>query len=269
MPGILAGSRAVVFGGGRGIGRATALALGDAGAAVGVIDIESDRASAVADELGALGATAQAYSADVRSSASVDEVTQQAVDGLGGLDVVVTVIGGMAAFAPFRHLHEYSDDEVDLILDVNLRYIFRVARAAIAVMIAQGSGGSIVSIGSISGLAGGPHHSPYGVAKAGLSNLAHSVAAEYGRFGIRMNVVSPGGIDSPAVAEARPADEYAEMTAKTPLGRRGIPEDIADAVVFLASAKASYITGQTLVVDGGMTSRYPHTVQNGHITEGG
>ena len=268
-PQLVAGQGAVVFGGGRGIGQATALALGAAGAAVAVVDLEAERAHATADRLRELGATAAAFPADVRSAGDIERVLTAAAAELGGIDTVVTVVGGMNAFAQFRNLHEYSDEEWELLLDVNIRYVFRVVRAALPIMLDQGRGGSIVSVGSISGAVSAPHHVPYGVAKAGLANMAPSVAAEYGRFGIRMNVVAPGSVDAPAVVRGQSDAQYAEMTAKIPLQRRGRPEDIADVVVFFASPMSRYVTGQTLVVDGGVSIRYPHLVRHGHPTEGG
>jgi 3-oxoacyl-[acyl-carrier protein] reductase len=269
VAGLLVGKRSLIFGAGRGIGRATTLALAAAGSAVGVVDVDAERAAVVAGEARALGVLAKPYQADVRSTEDVDRVVRVAASCLGGLDGVVTVVGGMAEFAAFKNVHEYTDPEWDLIVDVNLRYVFRVARAAIAVMIEQGSGGSIVSVGSISGMAGGPHHSPYGSAKAGLVNLARSVAAEYGHLSIRMNVVAPGSIDAPAVASARTSSEYDELTAKIPLGRRGTPEDVADVIAFFVSDLSRYVTGQTLLVDGGVTVRYPHRVQNARASEAG
>lgn len=259
----------VVFGGGRGIGRATALALGSAGAAVAVVDLEAERAQATVDQLRDLGATTEAFPADVRSADEIERVLTAVAGHLGGIDAVITVIGGMNAFAQFKHLHEYSDAEWELLLDINVCYVFRVVRAAVPIMLAQGRGGSIVSVGSISGAVSAPHHTPYGVAKAGLVNMARSVAAEYGRFGIRMNVVAPGSVDAPAVVRGQTDAEYAEMTARIPLQRRGRPEDIADVVVFFASPMSRYVTGQALMVDGGVSIRYPHLVRNGHPTEGG
>ncbi len=268
-PQLLAGQSTVIFGGGRGIGRATALALGAAGGTVAVVDLEAERAQATVDLLRDTGAAATAFTADVRSAGEIDRVLTAAAERQGGIDTVVTVVGGMNAFAQFRHLHEYTDEEWELLLDVNLRYVFRVVRAAVPIMLAQGRGGSIVSVGSISGAVSAPHHVPYGVAKAGLVNMARSVAAEYGRSGIRMNVVAPGSVDAPAVVRGQTDAAYAEMTAKIPLQRRGQPEDIADVVVFFASPMSRYVTGQALVVDGGVSIRYPHLVRNGHPTEGG
>ena len=268
-PQLMDGQRTLIFGGGRGIGRATALGLGAAGSAVAVVDIDAERAAATVAEIRAAGGTAEALQADVRSGDDIDRVVTAAAASPGGLDAVVTVVGGMNAFAAFRHLHEYSDDEWELLLDVNVRYVFRVVRASVTTWLAQGRGGSIVSVGSISGAVSAPHHTPYGVAKAGLVNLARSVAAEYGRHGIRMNVVAPGSVDAPAVVRGQTEEQYRELTAKIPLGRRGQPEDIADVVVFFASQLSRYVTGQSLVVDGGVSVRYPHLVRNGHMTEGG
>jgi 3-oxoacyl-[acyl-carrier protein] reductase len=268
-PQLLPGHRTLVFGGGRGIGHATALALGAAGAAVAVVDLHAERATATADEIRAAGSPAVALAADVRSGPDIDRVVEATATTFGGLDTVVTVVGGMNEFAQFRHLHEYSDEEWELLIDVNIRYVFRVVRASVRTMLARGQGGSIVSVGSISGAVSAPHHSPYGVAKAGLVNLARSVAVEYGRYGIRMNVVAPGSVDAPAVKRGQTPEEYRAMTAKIPLQRRGQPEDIADVVVFFASPLSRYVTGQALVVDGGVSVRYPHLVRNGHPAEGG
>ena len=265
---LLVGYRSVVFGGGRGIGRATALALGRAGSAVAVIDADAVRTNIVAEELRVLGCKALGLSADVRCADDVERIINETESGLGGIDVAVTVIGGMTAFAPFKSLHEYTNEEWELLLDINLGYVFRVVRSVVRIMMSQG-GGSIVSIGSISGAVGAPHHGPYGAAKAGVVNLARSVAAEYGRMGIRMNVVAPGSIDTPAVAQGQTAEEYEAVAARIPLGRRGVPEEVADAVVFFASPLARYVTGQTLLVDGGLSVRYPHGVPNAHGSEAG
>jgi 3-oxoacyl-[acyl-carrier protein] reductase len=269
QPRLLEGQCAMVFGAGRGIGRATALALGAAGASVSAVDLHADRAEATAAEIRAAGSAAYPLQADIRSGADIERAISTAAEELGGLDSVVTVVGGMNEFAQFRNLHEYSDEEWDLLIDVNIRYVFRVVRASVRIMLAQDAGGSIVSVGSISGAVSAPHHVPYGVAKAGLVNMARSVAAEYGRFGIRMNIVAPGSVDAPAVRRGQTAEEYATMTAKIPLQRRGQPEEIADVAVFFASPMSRYVTGQALVVDGGVSIRYPHLVRNGHPTEGG
>ena len=136
--------------------------------------------------------------------------------------------------------------------DLNLRYVARAVKAALRVFLAQGGGGTIVSVGSITGIAGSPMQAAYGAAKAGLASLARSVAAEYSREGIRMNVVTCGPIATP-VAEAAQVDAPDWI----PLGRSGSADEVAEAAVFLASPLSSYITGQSLVVDGGATAVGP------------
>jgi 3-oxoacyl-[acyl-carrier protein] reductase len=131
-------------------------------------------------------------------------------------------------------------------LELNLHYVARAVRAALQVFLAQGRGGTIVSVGSIAGQAGSPMQAAYGAAKAGLASLARSVAAEYSREGIRMNVVTCGPIATPVARAAQ-----AGTTDWIPMGRPGESSEVADAAVFLASPSASYITGQSLVVDGG------------------
>jgi 3-oxoacyl-[acyl-carrier protein] reductase len=267
VPGLLDGKAALVVGGGRGIGRAVSLALGAAGAGVAVVDLEADRAEAVAGELTASGARAVAVSADIRDADEVRRVVRTTVAELGGVDVLVTVVGGQNAFAAWQPTHQWSDEEWDLVVGVNLRYVFLVAREVIGVMLDQGRGGAIVCIGSVSGMAGAPNHSAYGAAKAGVIHFAKSLALEYGRHGIRVNVVSPGVARTPATAGALSPEQDAAMAEKIPLGRPGTPEDIADAVLFFASPLARYVTGQVLAVDGGVTARFPLPLPGGHPSE--
>jgi len=172
---------------------------------------------------------------------------------LDGLDVLVTVVGGQLAFVPVALAHEMADDDWDLMFDLNLRYVAEAVRAALRVFLAQGTGGTIVSIGSIAGLAGSPGQAAYGAAKAGLANLARSVAVEYGRDGIRMNVVACGPIATPVAAAAQAGTTLDWI----PLGRAGSAHEVADAAIFLASPLSSYISGQSLVVDGGATAAGP------------
>jgi 3-oxoacyl-[acyl-carrier protein] reductase len=247
----------VVGGGGGGIGRAITRAFAAAGSAVVVVDIERARAEEAAAEAGATGVQAAALVADVRSSEDIDAVVTGAAQELGGLDVLVTVVGGQLAFVPAARVHEIADEDWELMFELNLRYVARAVRAAVGLFIEQGTGGSIVSVGSITGVAGSPGQAAYGAAKAGLASLARSVAAEYGRAGIRMNVVAAGPIATP-VAQAAQAQAELDWI---PLGRAGSPEEVANAAVFLASPLASYISGQTLIVDGGATAVGPFPVE--------
>ncbi len=250
---VLAGKNTLVIGGGGGgIGRAITRGLAAAGSAVAVADVDRDRADEAAAEAAAAGAKSVSLAGDVRSSEDIERIVSSAAHELGGLDVLVTVVGGQLAFVRPALLHDTTDEDWDLMFDLNLRYVARAVRAALRVFLAQGRGGTIVSVGSITGHAGSPMQAAYGAAKAGLASLARSVAAEYSREGIRMNLVSCGPIATPVARAAQTA------TAEwIPMGRPGESREVADAAVFLASPLSSYITGQSLVVDGGATAVGP------------
>lgn len=243
----------IVGGGGGGIGRAITRAFGAAGAAVAVADVDEERAGDAVRELTATGARAVPLVGDVRSRTTGDALVAGAVGAFGRLDTLVTVVGGQVAFVPAVRLHEMSDDDWDLAYEMNLGYVARVARAAIRVFLAQGRGGSIVSVGSVAGVMAAPTQAGYGAAKAGLLSLARTVAAEYARDGIRMNVVTCGAIATAVANSAPPVGEVPEI----PMGRLGVPDDAAAAAVYLASPLSSYVTGQSIVVDGGVTVRGP------------
>ncbi|GAA2836885.1 SDR family NAD(P)-dependent oxidoreductase [Kribbella solani] len=250
----LSGKRALVIGGGGGgIGRATTEALGNEGASVLVADLDPDRAAAAAAAVRSAGGTAYPVSGDVRSAADVDAMIAAAVQRLGGLDVLVTVVGGQVAFVPAVKLHEMADEDWDTIYEVNLRYVARAVRAALRVFLDQGTGGTIVSVGSVTGFMAAPEQAAYGVMKAGLLSLARTVAAEYARDGIRMNIAAAGAIAT-AVANAGDGTEVVE---EIPVGRLGRSEEVAQAVVYLGSDAAAYVTGQQLVLDGGVSVRGP------------
>jgi 3-oxoacyl-[acyl-carrier protein] reductase len=246
-------STLVIGGGGHGIGRAVTRAFAGAGAAVAVADLDLGRATEAADELNAVGSRAVPLTGDVRSAEDVDGFVSRTVDVFGRLDALVTVVGGQVAFVPAVRLHEMRDEDWDLAYEMNLRYVARAARAAIRAFLAQGGGGAIVSVGSVTGVMAAPTQAAYGAAKAGLASLAKTVAAEYARDGIRMNVVACGAI-STAVANSTPdPGDIPEI----PMGRLGVPGDAASAAVFLASPLAAYVTGQSLLVDGGVTVKGP------------
>jgi 3-oxoacyl-[acyl-carrier protein] reductase len=251
---VLAGKRAlVVGGGGGGIGRAITRAFAAAGSAVAVVDIDQARADEAAAEAAGAGVNAVALVGDIRSRADVDRFVADAAGDLGGLDILVTVVGGQLAFVPAARIHEIADDDWDLMFDVNLRYVARAVRATLRVFLEQGTGGAIVGVGSITAVAGNPGQAAYGAAKAGLASLARSVAAEYSRDRVRMNVVSCGPVATP-VAQAAQAQTELEWI---PMGRAASSQEVADAAVFLASPLSSYISGQSIVVDGGATAAGP------------
>jgi 3-oxoacyl-[acyl-carrier protein] reductase len=254
MESSLSGKRAlIVGGGGGGIGRAITRALAAAGSAVAVVDVDPLRAEEAAAEAGAAGVHGVGLVGDVRSAAAIEDFVAEAAGQLGGLDVLLTVVGGQLAFVPAARLHEITDEDWDLMFDLNLRYVARVVRTTIGVFLEQGTGGAIVGVGSITSMAGSPMQAAYGAAKAGLASLARSVAAEYSRDGIRMNVVSCGPVVTPVAAAAQ-ADTELDWV---PMGRAASSKEVADAAVFLASPLSSYITGQSLVLDGGATAMGP------------
>lgn len=243
----------VIGGGGHGIGRAITRACGTAGAAVAVADISATRAAEAAADLAQAGATAFPLCGDVRSRADVEAIVTGAVDQLGGLDVLVTVVGGQVAFVPAVKLHEMTDDDWDTVYEVNLRYVGRAVRATLRVFLEQGTGGAIVSVGSVTGFMAAPRQAAYGVMKAGLLSLARTVAAEYAADGIRMNVVAAGAVAT-AVTNAEDGGAWVD---EVPAGRLGRSEEVAAAAAYLASDAAAYVTGQRLVVDGGVSVRGP------------
>jgi 3-oxoacyl-[acyl-carrier protein] reductase len=251
---VLAGKVALVIGGGGdGIGRAITRALAAVGASVAVADHDPSRADEAAAEIATSGARACALTGDVRSAEAVNDFVKRTAGTFGALDVLVTVVGGQVAFVPAVRVQYMSDDDWDLAFDLNLRYVMRAVRAAVAVFQDQGRGGVIVSVGSVTGSMGAPMQGAYGAAKAGLASLARTIGAEYSRDGIRMNVIGCGAIATPVAGGAQPPDEASEV----PMGRYGQPDEVADAAVFLASSLSSYMTGQCLVLDGGLSARGP------------
>jgi 3-oxoacyl-[acyl-carrier protein] reductase len=257
---LMGGLRALVIGGGgAGIGAAISEGIAAAGADVAIVDVTEERAKAAAVTAGTHGRKAVPLVADIRDPADVHRMVAEARAALGGIDVLVTVVGGLMAFGvPFNRLHEVADDDWDFVFDVNLKYVYRVLKATLAVMLEQGTGGSIVSIGSDAGTAGhgSPNMAAYGAAKSGLAHLVMTIAAEYGPHGIRMNMVSPGPTETGATS-ALSAEHIAGMNAAIPLRHRGKPQDIANAVVFFASPMSRQVTGQVLGVDGGVSVSSP------------
>ena len=240
--GLLEGCRAIVTGGASGIGAATCRRFVEEGAAVVVLDVNGDGARAVAD---ALGATA--LEVDVADPLAVATAVAAAADLLGGLTCLVNN-AGTGNVLP---LADYSDTEWDRLLDVNLRGTFHGLRSALPLLQAAGGSGCVVNVASVSGLRPTRGEAPYSAAKAAVVSLTRSAALEYAPE-VRVNAVAPGFIDTPltafAVDEPTSADPIA---AGTPLGRIGTADEVADVIVFLCSPLARYVTGETVVVDGG------------------
>jgi 3-oxoacyl-[acyl-carrier protein] reductase len=241
----------LISGAGIGIGRATALAFGKAGYHVIVTDILEREGKAVAADIAAAGGSAEFHLLNVRSTPDVDRLVAGLNSRFGALDCLVAN-AGIAHKVPLEHL---SDEKWDETFDIDLKGMLRIVRAALPGMKGAKSG-AIVCISSIMGVAyGWDEHVHYSSAKAGVVGLIRGLAVELARSGIRVNGIAPGYIRTaqllseqhslgPAGAEA--AGQF------IPMGRIGEPDEIADVVLFLASSAARYMTGQTLVVDGGL-----------------
>jgi len=247
---------ALVVGGGQGMGRATALLLARLGARVVVLDELAERAHAVAAEARAAGATADALVADVTDAAAAERAVEEAARSAGRLDALVNIVGG-ASWAPLLDM-ERATWERDF--RVNLDHHWWVARAAARCMIEHGGGGSIVVVASVSGFFSAVGHGAYGAAKAGLVALVKTMAEEWWPHGIRANAVVPGAVRTPRIEAAWQSGAIRPPAADV-ADRMAVPEDVAFAIAFLSSEWARRITGQTLVIDGGVTTRFPFRFQ--------
>ena len=245
---------AIITGRGRGIGRASARLFAQEGATVVVSDIDGASAEETTKQVLGAGGRAICHPTDVTSSSEVNALVDRAMSDFGRLDIMFNNAGGALP----EVTDEVSDEKYREVIGLNLDGVFFGTRAALRVMVPQGSGCILTTtsgagLGAVSGLAS------YGMAKAGIINLAKSVAAEYGRHGIRANVVSPGPIASEGFLAYLNSVEgmKQKMEEGVPVQRLGQPEDIAHAALFLASDEASYISGVVVPVDGGISSRYP------------
>ena len=242
--GLLEGRTAVVTGGGSGIGRATCRRMTEEGAHVAVFDVDAASAEQVAKEIGGV-----AFDVDVGDPDAMQAAVDAAAVQLGGLSIIYNNAGTSA----FNRMHELDLSEWDRVLRVNLTGVWAGIRAAVPHIRAAG-GGSIVSTASISGTRPAAGEGPYSASKAAVVALTASAALEYGPT-IRVNAVSPGMIRTTMTApwfQYMPDQEERFVTG-TPVGRVGEPEDVADVVVFLCSDLARFVTGQNIVVDGGLT----------------
>jgi NAD(P)-dependent dehydrogenase (short-subunit alcohol dehydrogenase family) len=247
--GELAGKSALVTGAGVGIGQAIALAMAAAGAKVLVVDLNEETAETTRAAITEAGGEAVTFIADVSDEARVAAMVQCAVDTFGRLDIACNSAAVSRGSGP---IHTFEKSVFDQTLDLCLTNTFLCMKYEIEAMLASG-GGSIVNISSNASLKGQPHNTAYAAAKSGVNLLTKSAASEYGHKGIRINAVSPGVIRTPGVEkyfEEQP--KIAEGLKQAAVMRRlGEPSEIAEAVTFLASDRASFITGQLLSVDGG------------------
>jgi len=233
--------------GGGGIGRAIAMAVAEQGANVAVTGHSSAAAAeAVAEEIKALGRSAIGVQCDVSAAAQVEQFVSQVLTSWGSLDIVVNSAGVTRDALVMR----MSEDDWDRVIDTNLKGAFLVTRAALKPMMKQRRG-KIVNITSVIGLIANPGQANYSASKAGLIGFTRTTAKEVATRNIQINAVAPGFIET-AMTDALKEEQRQSILQRIPAGRLGSPEDVANAVVFLCSSAADYITGQVITVDGGM-----------------
>jgi 2-deoxy-D-gluconate 3-dehydrogenase len=256
----LTGKVAIVTGGAVGIGKGIVDRLSEAGAAVLITDISEENGKKAADELKNKGRKVDFFKADSSMSAEVNKVVKYAIEKMGNLDILVNNAG----IFPFSAAIETPEALWDKTLDINLKGYFLFSQAVAKEMIAKGKGGTIVNIASIDGFHPTGNLAHYDASKGGVVMMTRSLAFEWSPKGIRVNGVAPGGIATPGAAASSAAmmagvkltpEQIKAMTdaftARIPMRRQGVPDDIATVVLFLVSPAADYVTGETIIVDGG------------------
>jgi NAD(P)-dependent dehydrogenase (short-subunit alcohol dehydrogenase family) len=239
---------AIVTGAKQGIGLGIAMALAKEGCNVVVSDLEQSGCESAVIEIEKLGVKALAVSCDVSQKDQVDHLVSETISKFGKLDILVNNAG----IFPFKPFMDLSESDWDKVIDVNLKSVFLCSQASAKVM---PDGGKIVNISSIASLVGFEGLTHYCASKGGVNGLTRTLALELASRKINVNAVAPGAIESPGATGAM-TDEMKQGTiGAIPLKRFGVPEDIAQSVIFLASNNADYITGQVIVVDGGWTLR--------------
>jgi 3-oxoacyl-[acyl-carrier protein] reductase len=236
---------AIVTGSGQGIGRGVALCLARAGANIVIAEESAERIAPVAAALEDLGVEALGIPTDVSRSDDLERLVQQTVERFGKIDILVNNAGRVVV----KPMVEQSEADWHRVVDVNLKGVFLCCRYVVPQMIAR-KRGAIVNIASIAAFHVTVPHVPYAASKAGVVALTRDLAYEVARYGIRVNAIAPGPIETP-MSQAVSTEQRQAITRSVPLGRMGQPEDIGQAAVFLASEAASFITGATLPVSGG------------------
>lgn len=244
-----AGKVALVTGGSSGIGRATAHAFAEAGASVVLADLDEAGGKAVVQELRDAGQTAVFMQADISQAAEVSRLIADTVATFGRLDCAhnnAGILGGVARVA------DVAEDEFDRLMSVNLKGVWLCLKEEILQMQRQGGGGTIVNTASIAGIRGSAWLPIYSTTKHGVVGLTRAAALGYAEEGIRVNAICPGYVDTQMVNNTPLLQQRA--AERTPMGRLAAPEEIAAAVVWLCSDAAAYMTGETMVLDGGVTA---------------
>ncbi len=240
--------RTIVTGGASGIGHGIVERFLQEGAIVAVMDYKEKELQSVVSEWQQQGYRVAGFVCDLRNREQLEQITAQAIAFLGGVDILINNAG--IAFR--QDFLDISNENWDAVLEVNLRASFRLSQLIVQRMMSQGTGGSIVNMASKNGLSASSKLAHYNASKAGLVLLTQSLAVEMAPYAIRVNAVAPGFIDTPLDRELKRKDPtIPKISLRTPMGRLGTIEEVANAFLFLASDEASYITGSTLVVDGG------------------
>ena len=247
----LDGKVAVITGAASGIGFGTAKRLAEAGASIILLDIDESGGEKAAEEILNIGTKAKFYRCDVTSSIDCKKVTEDIIQDFGRIDILFNNAGIIIR----KNIVDLTEEEWDKVLNVNLKTIYLLSHHVIPYMIKKG-GGSIINTGSGWGLKGGPNAVAYCASKGGVVNLTRAMAIDHGKDNIRVNCICPGDVDTPLLhgeaAQLREDEaKFLKEAAYRPLSRIGIPDDIANAVLYFASDMASWVTGSVLVVDGG------------------
>jgi NAD(P)-dependent dehydrogenase (short-subunit alcohol dehydrogenase family) len=241
---------ALITGSGSGIGKGIALAFARQGADIALNDIDLASAEKVAKMIEDLGRSFLVLKGDISQSSQVSAIVSHIMDEWGKIDILVNNAGIFNEMVP---THERSEEEWSRVVDIHLKGAFLCSKYAGRAMIEKRAGGNVINVASITGLAGFPNRSAYGPAKSGIINLTKTMAVEWAPYGIRVNAIAPGYILTEGAEKMFLSGEVKEepLKKRIPLGRLGTVEEVARVALFLASEESSYITGETITVDGG------------------